>query len=188
MDADDSDPNNDTDGDGVTNILEFSDESNPLDSCDFNHESQNLYHVSDYWLELDCDNDSIENGNELNDENNNNYPDYLEKTEFTPNEEKLVVFDIFTPNGDGLNDYLVFKGLENFPNNTLQIFNRWGVLVYSADGYGVGDNLFTGISNGRSTINKDAKLPEGTYYYILNYVNNQGKTISDAGPIYINRN
>ncbi|MFC4721882.1 gliding motility-associated C-terminal domain-containing protein, partial [Geojedonia litorea] len=187
-DADDSDPNNDTDGDGISNTLELLEGSDPMDSCDFNHLNQNLNNVSDYWLELDCDNDSILNKNELDDLNNNGYPDYLEITEPMSEEEKLVVYDIITPNGDGLNDYLVFKGLEDFPNNTLQIYNRWGVIVYSAKGYGVGDKLFKGISNGRSTINKSAMLPEGTYYYLLNYVDDHGKNISDAGPIYINRN
>ncbi|MDO7171448.1 gliding motility-associated C-terminal domain-containing protein, partial [Mariniflexile sp. AS56] len=188
LDADDTDPNNDSDGDGVANSLEFLEETDPLDPCDFNYESQNLNFVSEYWLALDCDNDDIINGDELGDKNNNNIPDYLEIIAFVPKGQKLVVFDIFTPNGDGVNDHLVFKGLEFFPNNTLQIFNRWGVVVYSANGYGTGDKLFTGISNGRSTINKDAQLPEGTYYYVLNFVNDEGETISDAGPIYINRN
>jgi large repetitive protein len=68
----------------------------------------------------------------------------------------------------------------------MQIMNRWGVLVYETDGYG-GENVFRGISEGRAIINANKELPTGTYYYILNFVNeNPGKT-SYAGYLYINK-
>ena len=47
--------------------------------------------------------------------------------------------------------------VENFQNNRMQIFNRWGVLIYSVYGYGGTDgtqNVFTGYSDGRTTISK----------------------------------
>jgi gliding motility-associated-like protein len=61
-----------------------------------------------------------------------------------------------SPNGDGKNDRLVFKGLimKKIPNH-LSIYNRWGNLVYEMESY---DNTFTGTS-----------LPDGTYYYILDF-------------------
>ena len=69
--------------------------------------------------------------------------------------------DIFSPqgispNGDGKNDRLVFKGLflRKIPNH-LSIFNRWGTLVFEMESY---DNSFTG-----------SLLPDGTYYYILDF-------------------
>jgi gliding motility-associated-like protein len=69
--------------------------------------------------------------------------------------------DIFSPqgispNGDGKNDRLVFKGLflRKIPNR-LSIFNRWGTLVFEMESY---DNSFTGTL-----------LPDGTYYYILDF-------------------
>jgi gliding motility-associated-like protein len=92
-----------------------------------------------------------------------------------------------TPNGDGLNDVFVIRGIHRFPNNTLEIFNRWGVKVYGVEGYGQDDKFFRGISEGRVTIDRGERLPVGTYYYVLNYVNDEGKSKRLAGPLYINR-
>lgn len=69
-----------------------------------------------------------------------------------------------TPNGDGINDRLVIEGIENSPNNTLQIFNRYGVLVYSKQNY---IDEFDGISNRESVISRGSGLPSGIYYYII---------------------
>jgi gliding motility-associated-like protein len=69
-----------------------------------------------------------------------------------------------TPNGDGINDYLVLEGIENSKNNHLQIFNRYGALVYSKDNY---SNEFNGISNRGLVTNRTAGLPSGIYFYIV---------------------
>ncbi|QLG44326.1 gliding motility-associated C-terminal domain-containing protein [Costertonia aggregata] len=69
-----------------------------------------------------------------------------------------------TPNGDGKNDFLVIDGLENSPNNTLQIFNRFGTLVYIQKNY---DNSFTGLSNVSGVIKRNKGLPSGVYFYII---------------------
>lgn len=69
-----------------------------------------------------------------------------------------------TPNGDGINDRLVIEGIENSPNNTLQIFNRYGVLVYNKQNY---IDEFDGISNRESVISRGSGLPSGIYYYVI---------------------
>ncbi len=69
-----------------------------------------------------------------------------------------------TPNGDGINDNLVIDGIENIPNNILNIYNRYGVLVYSKLNY---RNEFKGISNRNSVISKDSGLSSGIYFYTL---------------------
>ena len=76
----------------------------------------------------------------------------------------LKIYNEFSPNGNGKNEYFYIDCINNYPNNTLEIYNRWGNLVYSKEGY---DNTFNGVSNGRSVFNKNEKLPVGTYYYIL---------------------
>lgn len=67
-----------------------------------------------------------------------------------------------TPNGDGVNDELVFDELlntsENYPDNEIVIFNRWGDVVYQAKPY---------QNNWRGTNNSGDDLPHATYYYIL---------------------
>ncbi|WP_236642010.1 Ig-like domain-containing protein [Dokdonia sinensis] len=92
-----------------------------------------------------------------------------------------------SPNGDGMNDTWIIPLLDRFPNNTVRLFNRWGVEVYGVDGYGQNGNTFRGFSEGRATISQDEMLPVGTYYYVIEYVNNENKTIHRAGYIYLTR-
>lgn len=80
--------------------------------------------------------------------------------------------EIFTPNGDGKNDGFVIKNIENYPNNKLKIFNRWGNLVYQKDGY---LNEFDGYANTGDQVGKN-KLPAGTYYVILEYGDDKTET------------
>jgi gliding motility-associated-like protein len=61
--------------------------------------------------------------------------------------------NIFTPNGDGINDLLRFDLLEQFDGNKLQIFNRWGKLVFESANY---QNDWNG-----------GDLKDGTYFYVL---------------------
>ena len=65
----------------------------------------------------------------------------------------------YTPNSDGYNDDYDIHGIENYPQNTFIVFNRWGNEVYKKENYRnhdwKGDN-----SNGKA-------LPDGTYYVIL---------------------
>ena len=125
----------------------------------------------------------------------------IDGNEVSANSEAIVIlpavlpasFEIFngiTPDGDGLNEYFQIVGIENYPDNNVKIFNRWGVLVFETDGYGGktgSENVFRGISEGRATVEKNKELPTGTYYYILTFpTSNPGKS-SYAGYLYINR-
>uniref|UniRef100_UPI0026207E83 T9SS type B sorting domain-containing protein n=1 Tax=uncultured Tenacibaculum sp. TaxID=174713 RepID=UPI0026207E83 len=76
----------------------------------------------------------------------------------------LKIYEKFSPNGNGENETFYIDCINQYPNNKLEIFNRWGNLVYSKEGY---NNTFNGISNGRAVIVKDKMLPSGTYYYVL---------------------
>ena len=69
-----------------------------------------------------------------------------------------------TPNGDGQNDILELDGITQSPNNSLQIFNRHGVMVYSKDNY---RNEFDGRSNRNGAINQRSGLESGVYFYII---------------------
>ena len=104
-----------------------------------------------------------------------------------PVDPNFEIFNGITPNGDGINDYFQINGIENYPDNTLRVFNRWGVLIYEAQGYGLGDMLFKGLSEGRATIAKERELPSGTYFYLLTFSGNNPGKESYSGYIYINR-
>jgi gliding motility-associated-like protein len=100
--------------------------------------------------------------------------------------EAIVVHKAFTPNWDGINDVLVIDGVDDsicYPSGiAIEIYNRWGVLVFETTKYDNTSNYFDGFSRGRTTINKSDGLPTGTYYYILNYESFDGN-----GNIQINK-
>lgn len=77
---------------------------------------------------------------------------------------ELSFFEAFSPNGDGKNETFKINGLQNYPNHHLYIYNRWGVLVHEATDY---------LSDWEGTY-KDKKLPDGTYFYVLDLGNGQG--------------
>jgi gliding motility-associated-like protein/uncharacterized repeat protein (TIGR01451 family) len=77
----------------------------------------------------------------------------------------LIVYNEFSPNNDGNNDLFRIDCIENYPNNKFEVYNRYGALVYSKNNYA---NDWDGKVNVSGAINKDDKLPAGTYYYTLN--------------------
>jgi gliding motility-associated-like protein len=107
----------------------------------------------------------------------------------TPLEEKPVVeiFNAISPNGDGDNDFFYIGGVESFPENSLEIFNRWGVLVFERNSYNNIDSPFKGISEGRVTVNQNDELPAGTYYYVFKYKDLNKNQQEKVGYLYINR-
>jgi gliding motility-associated-like protein len=92
--------------------------------------------------------------------------------------EAIVVHKAFTPNGDGINDQLIIDGVEDnicYPTGiSIEIYNRWGILVFETDNYNNTTNNFDGYSRGRTTISKSEGLPTGTYFYIVNYASYDG--------------
>lgn len=71
---------------------------------------------------------------------------------------------ILTPNNDGNNDFLEIEAVSSSPNNSLQIFNRWGRMVYSKENY---TNTFDGKSNVNMVVQNKLNLPDGIYFYII---------------------
>ena len=72
----------------------------------------------------------------------------------------MIIPNVFTPNGDGFNDYLIFENLEYYPNNKVVVFNRWGQKVLEASPY---KNDWDGDD-----------YSDGTYFYILELGNLTG--------------
>jgi gliding motility-associated-like protein/uncharacterized repeat protein (TIGR01451 family) len=86
----------------------------------------------------------------------------------------------FSPNGDGINDLFVIRGIDNFQQNTFAVFNRWGDKVFGASNY---QNTWDGRSSGGLKMGGD-ELPVGTYFYTLD-LGNGSKVYT--GSIYLNK-
>jgi gliding motility-associated-like protein len=67
-----------------------------------------------------------------------------------------IIPNIFTPNGDNINDVFFIEGLINFPGSRLTIYNRWGQLVFEDGDYAL-RNSWDGSS-----------VSDGVYFWILN--------------------
>jgi gliding motility-associated-like protein len=72
----------------------------------------------------------------------------------------LIIADltnVFTPNGDGINDFWKINNIEKYTDALVQVYSRSGQLVYQSRGYGT---PFAGVYNGKV-------LSSGIYYYII---------------------
>ncbi len=148
------------------------------------------------YRDIDDDDDGIEtrdedldlDGDFTNDDSDNDgTPNYLDPDLGMTDDDELEVFNVVTPNGDGIHDELTIRNIENYPNNTVKIYNRWGVLVFVTRAYNTTGNVFNGTSEGRVTVDQDNKLPVGTYFYIIDYEDLTGNMRQLSGYIYINR-
>ncbi len=70
---------------------------------------------------------------------------------------ELIIYDAFSPNGDGVNDLWNIHGIEMYTNCMVRVFNSWGKQVFSSKGY---TKPWDGTYKGKA-------LPAGTYYYTI---------------------
>lgn len=91
----------------------------------------------------------------------------------------VKVYNQFSPNDDGINDFLRIDCLGGYPNNFLKVYNRNGTIVYETSNY---INNWKGTSNGKSKFGDGNRLPVGTYFYSLDLGNNANPL---TGWIYI---
>ena len=96
-----------------------------------------------------------------------------------------VVPNVFTPNGDGNNDYFIIENLTpgNYSETLLTVYNRWGEIIFMANDYGLnsdwwdGKTIFnskpySGISSDRDIeANQKKFVSDGVYYYVFDVFN-----------------
>ncbi|WP_440121414.1 PKD domain-containing protein [Tenacibaculum sp. Ill] len=128
----------------VTFISDDLDNDSIADVCDNDIDGDEVLNIND-----NCPRMSNPDQKDLD---NNGIGDVCDSSE-------LSVYNGFSPNGDGVNDVFVVEGLHNYPNNKLEIYNRWGNRVYHSYNY---QNDWNGISK-----NQGKKLPAGVYFYML---------------------
>lgn len=78
----------------------------------------------------------------------------------------------FSPNGDGVNESFFVRNIDLYPDNLVQVYNRWGNRVFEASTY---RNDWPGTYDGKA-------LPDGTYFYLIEV---EGRSI--AGSVHLRR-
>ncbi|WP_395618084.1 putative Ig domain-containing protein [Aquirufa sp.] len=145
----------DTDKDGTADILDDDSDGDGITDRDERE-----------TIRPDCDEDGIDNR--------------IDKDVCNP-----TPYQGISPNGDGLNETLMLfydLDLKRNPPNRLTVINRYGQTVFVMDNY---DNSWGGQSNqGSSLLAGDGLLPDGTYYYILDFF---GEKPTVTNYVYINR-
>ncbi|MFN6378662.1 MAG: tandem-95 repeat protein, partial [Flavobacteriales bacterium] len=175
---------NDCDDDGITNVEEGLLGTDPLDE---DTDDDGILDGGEISLgtdpmSSDSDGDGINDGEELS-----SGADPLDPCD--PNDadciEDLIVPQAFTPDSDGINDFLVITGIENYPDNSIDIFNRWGNMVFESENYDNVTNVWDGRNYGRGG---SGLVPEATYFYILKYRKLDGNEDIMSGYIFVRSN
>lgn len=99
-----------------------------------------------------------------------------------PGDDDVIIYNYVNANGGDQNDYFIIKNINRYPQNSVQIFNRWGAKVYETKNYDSQDNVF----RGRQT--RGGKLPSGTYYYLITYkkeTKNTSYTVKKTGYLHL---
>jgi gliding motility-associated-like protein len=73
--------------------------------------------------------------------------------------EKVTIYNVFSPNDDGQNDFWDIDNAEAFPDILVEVYARWGQKMFSSKGYS-NDKRWDGTFKGK-------QVPIGTYYYIV---------------------
>jgi large repetitive protein len=179
----------DDDGDGKQTIDE--DQNANGDPSDDDSDNDGIIDAYDSQL-LDCDEDGVsdeqdaENCNPYNDTDGDGFVNIDEVSCGTdPNNAiskcenfakiGLTITDFFSPNGDGVNDQWTDDSFKRYNDNEIWIYNRSGQLIFNQVNY---LNSWSGQYN-----NED--LPEGTYYYLIDFDRNG--TPDYQGVIYLTR-
>jgi gliding motility-associated-like protein len=94
--------------------------------------------------------------------------------------EDVVVNTGVSPNGDGMNDYWVISGLDSYPNHVVQLFDKWGDLVFEKRSY---DNKWDGRDK------SGTPMPDGSYFYVIKLNPNGGAGSKDVvtGTLLVKR-
>lgn len=77
---------------------------------------------------------------------------------------EVKVFSGITANNDGINDVLAIENIDQFPNNSVSVYNRWGQLVFEKKGYN-NSNVVWPVGD------EGSKLISNTYFYVIDLGN-----------------
>ena len=100
---------------------------------------------------------------------------------------KVVADNAMSANGDDKNDYFHIVGIENYPDNQVTIYSRNGEKVFTISHYDNRQRAFKGIVEGEVSLPNAALLPQGTYFYLIEYYDENHQLQRQIGWLYLKR-
>ncbi|NND77638.1 MAG: T9SS type B sorting domain-containing protein, partial [Flavobacteriales bacterium] len=159
----------DTDGDGIPNMCDEDSDNDGL-TDQFEGDSDVDMDGAGNYIDTDSDDDGIDDFIDgIDDCDGDGIMNFLDADLCV-----LIIPAAFSPNNDGIRDIWEIYPLSAYPNNSVEIFTRWGKKIYSAAPY---ENNWDGSG-------PNGQLPTGTYFYIFDL--GDGSDIV-TGYVYINR-
>lgn len=102
--------------------------------------------------------------------------------------DSLLVPNVFSPNGDGINDIFHVGGLSGYTTASIEVFNRWGKRVFSNSEEGRDVQVSEGLFWDGRDMNSGEILGDGVYYFVLYASAANGETRNLNGQINIVKN
>lgn len=99
-----------------------------------------------------------------------------------------MVYNTITRNDDPYNEGFVICGIDCYVDNLVEIYDQLGILVFRLKNYNNTNRNFKGLSNVGTHINQYNKLPKGTYYYNIEYLDLEGNSKSVGGWLFLMAN
>jgi hypothetical protein len=160
----------DTDNDGIPNYLDSDDDGDGIPTKDEN---------------ADPNGDGIPD--DALDSDKNDIPDYLQPN--ISSNDDLIIYNAVAPDGgNALNAVFTIENIEKYPDNTVMIFDRWGIKVYETNGYNQRGNVFKGEASGNTRYGNGARVNQDTYFYVMKYRKNTTETYRErSGYLYLKR-
>ena len=100
---------------------------------------------------------------------------------------RVVADNAMSANGDDKNDYFHIVGIENYPDNQVTIYNRNGEKVFTISHYDNRQRVFKGIVEGNVSLPNAAHLPQDTYFYLIEYYDENRQLQRQIGWLYLKR-
>ncbi|WP_315508137.1 gliding motility-associated C-terminal domain-containing protein, partial [Capnocytophaga leadbetteri] len=100
---------------------------------------------------------------------------------------KVVADNAMSANGDDKNDYFHIVGIENYPDNQVTIYNRNGEKVFTISHYDNRQRVFKGVVEGKVSLPNAALLPQDTYFYLIEYYDENRQLQRQIGWLYLKR-
>ena len=100
---------------------------------------------------------------------------------------KVVADNAMSANGDDKNDYFHIVGIENYPDNQVTIYSRNSKKVFTISHYDNRQRVFKGIVEGEVSLSNAAHLPQDTYFYLIEYYDENRQLQRQIGWLYLKR-